>query len=452
MSDVEALMWTLEKDPHLSSTFANVTVLDRPPDIDRLRRRMDRALALVPRLRQRVGPGLGRLAPPEWRDDPDVDLGWHVRRIGLPAPGTERTLWDLATQLTAEPFDRARPLWRFTVVDGLEGGRSAMVQQLHHTITDGQGGVRMSAEFLDVERDAPEPEPVPTPEVEPGPEGLAAVGLATTGHLVRRGVGIASRAAGDALDLVRHPERIGRLGGEVVAGARSLVRQVAVTDPARSPLWTERTLRRHLEVLRVPLDDVKRSAKGLGGSVNDLFVAAVAGGAGAYHRERGADVDELRMAMPISTRERGNVGGNAFAPTRTLVPVGPDPVARFEEITQRLSTTKSEPALRLASGFAGFANLAPTSVLVRLARSQVESVDFTTSNVRGAPFDLFIAGARIEANFPLGPIAGTAFNATVLSVAGSLDIGIHVDAGAVEDPERLRDLIEESFAELLALP
>jgi WS/DGAT/MGAT family acyltransferase len=449
MSDVEALMWTLEKDPHLSSTFANVTVLDRPPDVDRLRRRMERALAIVPRLRQRVGPGLGRLAPPEWRDDADIDLDWHVRRIGLAAPHQERDLWDLTTQLAAEPLDRARPLWRFTVVDGLEGGRAAMVQQMHHTITDGQGGVRMSAEFLDVERDAPEPDPVSVPAPEPGPDHLLDVAMTTAGHVVRRGVGIAERAVGDAVGLARHPERLSHLGTDAVAAARSLARQSFVTDPARSPLWVDRTLRRRLEVLRVPLDDVKRASKALGGSVNDLFVAAVAGGAGAYHRDRGADVDELRMAMPISTREGKSIGGNAFAPTRTLVPVGPDPAARFEAIRDRLTTTKAEPALRLASGFAGFANLAPTSVLVRFARQQVQSVDFTTSNVRGAPFDLYVAGARIDANFPLGPVAGTAFNATVLSVAGSLDIGIHIDAGAIDAPDALRDAIDASFQELL---
>src|SRR5688500_14415430 len=119
MSDVEALMWTLEKDPHLSSTFANVTVFDRPPDVERLRRRLQRAVAIVPRLRQRVLPGLGRLAPPAWGDDPELDLDRHVLRVALPAPGTERQLFDLAARLAAEPFDRARPLWRFTVIDGL---------------------------------------------------------------------------------------------------------------------------------------------------------------------------------------------------------------------------------------------------------------------------------------------------------------------------------------------
>ena len=452
MSDVEALMWTLEKDPHLSSTFANVTVFDRPPDVARLRRRLERAVAIVPRLRQRVLPGLGRLAPPAWGDDPELDLDRHVRQVALPAPGTERQLFDLAASLAAEPFDRSRPLWRFTVVDGLEGGRSAMVQQIHHTITDGEGGVRMSVEFIDAERDAPEPEPVPIP---PPTRERTPIGddlLAVTGHVARRTAGMARRLTGDVAGLALHPTRLAAVAGEGVATAQSLARQALPSDRARSPLWTDRTLRRRLDVLRVPLDDAKRTAKALGGSVNDVFVAAVAGGAGDYHRARGHDVEQLRMAMPVSTRVKGGPATtNAFAPTRSLVDVGPDPRARFEAIRERLSVTKTERALSAVAGLAGVMNLLPTSVLVRVARSQVETVDFTTSNVRGAPFDLFIAGARIDANYPLGPVAGTAFNATTLSVAGSLDIGIHTDAGAVDEPESLRDAIEASFAELLAL-
>lgn len=451
MSDVEALMWTLEKDPHLSSTFANVTVLDRPPDVERLRRRMLRAVAVVPRLRKRVVPGLGRLAPPGWGDDPEFDLDRHVRRVALPSPGTERDLFDLAARLAAEPFDRARPLWRYTIVDGLEGGRAAMVQVMHHTITDGEGGVRMSAEFIDIERDAPEPDPVPFPDATvDGLGGDAVVDVA--GHLVRRAAGIARRTVGETATLALHPTRMAALAEETVATARSLARQALPRDAARSPLWTSRSLGRRLDVLRVPLDDCKRVAKALGGSVNDVFVTAVAGGAGAYHRDRGVDVEELRMAMPVSTRARGDrTSTNSFAPTRTLVPVTGDARERFEAIRGRLSVTKTERALNAVAGLAGVMNLLPTSVLVRTARSQVESVDFTTSNVRGAPFDLYIAGARIDANYPLGPIAGTAFNATTLSVAGSLDVGVHTDTGAVEDPEGLRDAIAASFEELLAL-
>lgn len=451
MSDVEALMWTLEKDPHLSSTFANLTVLDRHPDVENLRRRLQRATVVVPRLRQRIVSGLGRLAPPEWIDT-EVDLDWHVRRVALPAPGTEQQLLDLAATLGAEPFDRSRPLWRFTVIEGVEGGRAAMLQQIHHAITDGEGGVRMSVEFLDFERDAPEPEPL-DPHVAPTlPRGsLLDTTAETLEHLGRRGLGILQRTAGDGLGMARHPERVLGLARMLAATGSSVARQVTVTDPARSPLWTERSLRRRLDVLRVPLDDVRATAKALGGSVNDVFVTAVAGGAGAYHRDRGAPVDELRMAMPISTREGKSAGGNAFIPTRSLVATDPDPRVRFAAIRERLGVTKTEPAIRLVQSVAGLTNLLPTSVLVRTARQQVETVDFTTSNVRGAPFDLYIAGARIEANYPLGPLAGTAFNATVLSVAGSLDIGVHSDAGAVEDGTALRDAIAASFAELLEI-
>jgi WS/DGAT/MGAT family acyltransferase len=452
MSDLEALMWTLEKDPHLSSTFANVTILDRQPDVAALRRRMQRAVNAVPRLRQRAVPGLGRLAPPEWRDDPGMDFDWHVRAIALPAPGTERQLFDLAAVLAAEPFDRSRPLWRFTAIEGLADGRAAMVQQMHHTITDGEGGVRMSVQFLDFERDAPEPEPIEPPELDPPSEGsLLGTTAETIGHLARRGLGIARRSVDEGADLLRHPEKAVALAGASGATARSVARQAVVTDRAHSPLWTTRTLQRRLEVLQVPLDDVKRAAKSLGGSVNDLFVAAVAGGAGAYHRDRGHEVEQLRMAMPVSTREGKSSANNAFAPTRTLVSTVADPRERFEAIRQDLAVTKAERSLRLVQSLAGVANLLPTSLLVRTARQQVETVDFTTSNVRGAPFDLYIAGARIDANYPLGPVAGTAFNATVLSVAGSLDIGIHADAGAIDDTASLRDAIAAGFEELLAL-
>lgn len=451
MSDVEALMWTLEKDPHLSASFANVTVFDRPPDVDRLRRRMARALHLVPRLRQRVVPGLGRLAPPEWADDPDVDLDFHVRRIALPPPGSERQLLDLAALVAADPFDRTRPLWEFVVVEGLEGGRAAMVQKLHHTVTDGEGGVRMSEQFVDLAADAPDPPPVDA-DVQPAPErtvvGVAADAL---GHGVRRSLGAGRRAVAELVESARTPGRLVATVGAVAEAATSLARQVVVTERARSPLWTERSLRRRVEVLRVPLDDARRASKALGGSINDFFVAGAAGAAGAYHRAFGADVDQLRISMPVSTRNDRSAGGNAFTPSRLLVPAGiADPVERFTAVRERLSVAKGERALDLAEGLAGVVAVLPTSVLVRAARNQVETVDFTVSNVRGAPFDLYIAGARIEANYPIGPLAGTAFNLTLLSSGGNLDMAAHVDTVAVADPELLRRCLVDAFDELVA--
>lgn len=451
MSDVEALMWNLEKDPHLSASIANVTVFDVAPDSGRLRARLERAVTMVPRLHQRVVPALGRLAPPEWRDDPDFDIDYHLRWVALPAPGSLRQLLDLAATIVHRPFDRTRPLWEFTVIEGVDGGGAAMVQKLHHAIADGEGSIRMSEQFIDLARDATEPIAPDRPAPQAIDANLVETVVDTMTHQLRRTLGVARRSVGAGADLVRDPGSLVGQGADAIELARSAVRQLVVSDRARSPLWQERSLRRQVEVLQVPLDPAKAAAKALGGSLNDIFVAAAAGGAGAYHRAAGQPVDELRITMPVSTRTDGSAGGNAFTPTRVLLPVGiQDPRARFTAIRERLDATKSERAMGMVGGLAGVANLLPTSVAVRLARQQVETVDFATSNVRGAPFPLFIAGARILANYPIGPTGGTAWNLTLMSYDGSLDMGLNADAGAVADPAMLRDAIEAEFTALIA--
>ncbi len=452
MTDVEALMWNLEKDPHLSASIANITVLDRPPDPARLRARLAAATDVVGRLRQRVVPALARLAPPEWRDDPDFDLDYHLSWVSVARPGTQRQLLDLASTIVNRPFDRTRPLWEFVVVEGLEGGRAAMVQKLHHSITDGVGGVRMSEQFIDLTRDAAEPMAPPRPVVAPTSRALAATTLDTLTHNLRRTAGVTQRAVGGAAAALADPRRVLAAGAGGLELARSALRQLAVTDRARSPLWVDRSLRRHIEVLQVPFDDARAAAKALGGSLNDLLVTAAAGAAGTCHRRAGAAVDELRMAMPVNTRTDRSAGGNSFTPSRVLVPAGiEDPAERFAAIRDRLAVTRTERVLGAADGLAVLANLLPTSVAVRLARQQVETVDFTTSNVRGAPFPLYIAGARMLANHPVGPTGGTAWNLTLMSYDGSLDLGLNVDAGAVEDPVALRAALESELRLLLEL-
>ena len=457
MNDLEALMWRLEADPHLSSTFANITFLDRSADFERFRRRMWRASRIVPRLRRRVVEG-GLLSAPCWEDDPDFDIDHHVRRVVLPAGATDDDARAFTARAAATPFDRDRPLWEFTVLDGLPDGRGAIVQKMHHTITDGKGGIRLSIEFIDLDRDTPEPPPVddgppPTPAVDHGSPGLLAGAFDALSDATRRSTEAAIRFAGSAGELLRDPAHlaslVASLPGESAATAQSLMRQLVVMDQHHSPLWSERSLDRRLDTFDVPLDDAKQAAALLGGSVNDLFVAAAAGGAGRYHRNRGSDVEELRMSMPVSTRTDRSVGGNAFTPTRVLVPIGADPLARFAEIHDRLTVTKTEKALSLTSSLAGLTTLLPSSVVTRVVRQQVMTVDFATSNVRAAPFDLYMAGALAESNYPAGPIAGTAWNLTTMSYRGVLNMGLHSDTAAVAEPEALAADIADSFAELI---
>jgi WS/DGAT/MGAT family acyltransferase len=364
--------------------------------------------------------------------------------VSLPAPGTERQLLDLAALASVDQFDRARPLWQFIVVDGLADGRGAMIQKLHHTIADGEASVRMSANFLDLERDAREP------LVGGDDEPPAASGGFSPVDAMRRPLGMARRAMVETVSAVADPLGTPARAGEAIESLRSVVRQVAVTSPAFSPLWAERSLRRHLETLTLPVEDAKAAAKKLGGSVNDLFVTGAIAGAGAYHRAKGADVDELRMAMPVSTRRDGNDGSNAFTPTRMMVPTSDmDPVVRFETVREIIHGTRGERAVAIFGSLAGVVNALPPQLLLKAARQQVGTVDFTTSNVRGAPFEVYCAGAKLLANYPIGPMAGTAFNLTTLSLANQLDMGLCVDLAAVDDPALLRSCIADAYTELL---
>jgi diacylglycerol O-acyltransferase len=134
-----------------------------------------------------------------------------------------------------------------------------------------------------------------------------------------------------------------------------------------------------------------------------------------------------------------------------LVPLAADPRTRFGEIHDRLAVTKTERTLGLLSSLAGVAKVLPRPVLVRLARQQVMTVDFTTSNLKAAPFDLYIAGALMHHNYPIGPVMGTAWNLTTMSYRGKLDLGLHVDTAAVPDPALLAADISDAFDELLDL-
>jgi hypothetical protein len=164
MSDFEALMWEVERSPMLSNAFANLTLLDRPPDRERFVSRMRLAVQRVPRLHQRAVPAPGRLATPEWMDDPEFDLDHHLRWVSFGGNATREDLYDLVATFIRAPFDRGRPVWEFIVIEGLEGGRAAMLQRMHHTITDGEGGIKLSLEFLDFERrpDGPDSTTAPT--------------------------------------------------------------------------------------------------------------------------------------------------------------------------------------------------------------------------------------------------------------------------------------------------
>jgi diacylglycerol O-acyltransferase len=452
MSDAEGLLWRLERDPFLSSNVANISIVDRPVDVGRLTRRLERATQLVPRLRQRVQPAPMSVAPPSWVDDPGFDIGYHIRHIALPAPGDMRQLLDLAVLFAADPFERSRPLWEFLVVDGLRDGRAALIQRFHHTLVDGEAGVRLMAQFVDLEADAPEPPPLraedlPPPDPEPAPATPAEAFREMVAGSLRFPLGALRQAS----ELMADPSRIPAASVAAYDTIRATVVQLSDTERARSPLWQERSLRRRLDVLRAPVDGTKAAAKALGGTVNNAFMTVAATAAGRYHAQLGAPIDHLRATMAISTRTHDS-GSNAYTLARLLVPTGDMPIAeRFSLIAEAAATARAGSATANLDTLAAVASTLPASLVTRIARQQSQTVDFATSNVRAAPFAVYIGGAKVLENYPIGPLGGVAFNLTLMSYDGSLDVGVHVDAAAVSDPDLLRSLIEGAFDELLAV-
>jgi len=446
MSDAEGLMWRLEKDPHLSSTFANVTILDRPPNFDALLRRMELATYRMRRLRQRVQSMPANLSAPMWVDDPNFDLRYHVRHIALPKPGSMRQLLDLASLITSDPYDRTRPLWQFVVIDGLRGGKSAVVQKLHHTIVDGEGAVLFSMQFLDLEREAPEPPPIDPSEFEH--EAAEAPEPDLWRELLSGGMRMPLGLIRQVKDLLADPTGIHEAGSAAADTVRGVMQQLGDTEGARSPLWTQRSLQRRMEVLRAPFEATRDAAKRLGGTLNTAFLTAAAEAAGAYHRSLGSPIDELRASMVISTRTEAS-GANAFNLARLLVPTGEMPIGdRFAAIQAATGAARSATTNGSMETLAALASTLPTSLITRLARQQAQTVDFATSNVRGTSIPLYMAGSRLLENYPVGPLGGVAFNLTLLSYDHSLDMGVNIDAAAVTDPELLRTCLARAFTSL----
>jgi diacylglycerol O-acyltransferase / wax synthase len=464
MSDAEALMWNVEKDPWLNPSGASVSVLDRPIDFERFRSRIEYGAVVVPRLRDRVVAGLGRLSPPEWAPDPEFDLDYHVRHIALPAPGSQRQLLDLAAQLYQDPYDRSRPLWYFVLIDRLEGGRGALFAKLHHSLADGIAGLRLSELYVDRSRDEPDPPPVDlegvvshtprdVPAKEADPIGTAA--MRSLGHVWRRQLGISRRAAGEIAMWGADPRRPLDLAQGVVQQVQQLRTQASGREPGAirggSPLWTQRSRHRHFETLRVPLASAQAAAKALEGTINTFFVTGAVIGALDYHDRRDAVVEALNISFVVSTRQDQAIGGNAFTPSRLQASGAPmRPEERFRQLHEQMGAKRAEvKGAGLMSSLAGVANLLPTSVVTRVGRSQSARMDFATSNLRGARQPLYMCGAEVLQNCPLGPVAGTAFNITTISYNGSLDIGLAIDPRAVEDPDDLRRCMEEGYAQLV---
>jgi diacylglycerol O-acyltransferase / wax synthase len=454
MSSSDALMWRIEKDPLLRSTIVMIMVFDAPLDRHKVTQRMERVSRVVPRLRQRVLGHPMSIAPPRWEVDANFDLNYHLRFMRVLGTGTMRDVFDIAAPIAMQGFDRARPLWEFTVVEGLDGDRTALIGKVHHAITDGVGGMKLQLELLDLAPDTPDPGPLPPAPVarklSESRRWVDAIGWEARNQLVAARDAV-SQVASTAGRTVTDPVGVGMSALRTLG---SVARTLSPAIEPMSPLMRNRSLSVHFDAITVDLHRMKTASKLVGGHLNDAFVAAVLGGLHHYHAEHGHDIDSLRMTMPINVRSAhtAQVAGNQFSPARFAVPVGmTDPIGRMNAVRELVEQQRREPALALTEPLANLLARFPATITTTLFGSMLKGIDFVTSNVPGPPIPVYVDGSHMVQQIAFGPMTGAAANLVVLSYCSDLNVGINTDPAAISDPDVFTASLQQGFDEVLAL-
>jgi diacylglycerol O-acyltransferase / wax synthase len=455
MRDADALAWSIEKDPMLRSTIIAILILDRTPDRSLVASRLERGRRLVPRLRQRVMGNPWSLAPPRWEVDPYFDLDYHVRWSRASGSADTDQVLRVAEPIAMQGFDRDRPLWEMTIIEGLTEGRAAVIMKIHHSITDGVGAVKIGMVLFDLERE-PGGEPPAMPAA-PAVKVLNRVErfIDAFGHERRRQLGMAQRFPG----VLRRA--LGRAATdpagtvqEVGATLSSAARMLRPATTPLSPIMTGRSLSVHFDTLSVPLEETKAAARRGGGKLNDAFVTAVARGFRYYHDKHGSTPELLRMGMPINVRTAAtaDLAGNQWAPTRFALPIRvDDPLEHLQVVRGVIATQRRERAVGLVEPLASVLYRLPTTMLTGLFGSMLRGVDFTTSNVPGVPVPVYFGGARLLEQYPMGPLSGAAANLCLLSYIDQLHIGVNTDLAAVPDPDVLHACLRDGFEDIAGL-
>ena len=432
-------------------------------------------LPRVPPFRKRMVAVPFGLQHPALVDDPDFDLDYHVRRVCLPPPGGLDELAALVADVASRPLDRGRPLWEFHVVEGLEHGRVAIVPKVHHSIIDGVSGAQVMAAFFDL-TSVPAPVPLfgrPSP-VEPagrrGDRGPAPGADPQWSPAPLPGEVDQWR---DVLgSLPAHTDALVRTVSRSLRMARGLTgryredRGPASPTPFEAPRTSiNRAISPHRRVAlaELPLADVRRIRQVLGGTTNDVVLAATSGALRSFFTARGEEPEASLVGMvPVSVRteeEDGTLGNRVSAMLVSLASEDTDPATRLRRIRDETRVAKEQRRYFDVTTLAGWAQALVPSVATRLTRlvTNVRLFDHVAppfnlivSNVPGPDVPLYLAGARMVAMYPLGPIVeGVGMNVTVFSYLDALYVGVQGCRVLIPDLEVVARGMEASLAELV---
>lgn len=440
-------------DEDASMAISSTAVFEGPaPTQEELMAHVRGRLPLMPKFRQVVRSVPFDLGAPLWVDDPDFELAWHVRRTAVPAPGSEAEVNRLIARVMSQRMDRNRPLWEYWVVEGLSGGRWALIQKVHHCVVDGVSGTEMYNVVFDT---TPEPRPA-APDTwvpSPAPNTTALAGAAALELALLPVAG--ARALGS---LVRNPSSLARQtvqaarGGLSLSGALLPVTTTSVAGPSGK--------QRRYRSTGVDLADVAEIRAAFSVSVNDVALAAITAGFRDLLLSRGEEpaAHAVRSLVPVSVREPGDeaIPDNQVSLLLPYLPVEVDgPRERLRAVHQRIREAASSGEAQAGVAFTsvlGYEPFLPVAIGLRLAfRVPQHMLATVTTNVPGPRSTIYALGRRCEAIVPWVPISSNIrIGLAMFSYAGRLTFGVTSDRRTTPDVDVLVHGIEDGLAELLA--
>ncbi|MEV0340598.1 wax ester/triacylglycerol synthase family O-acyltransferase [Nocardia sp. NPDC050713] len=417
---------------------------------DSFKAELGRRVPLIPQMRRRLHEVPFNLDHPVWVEDPDFDLDYHIRRIGIPSPGGRRELAELVGDIASRPMDRDRPLWQMNVVEGIDGDKVAVICKYHHAAVDGITGTNMMMHLCDMEPGVTHPEPTEEWRPETAPNDWKLLAEA------------AVRLPGKAGIVGMLPKTVGMLAGFAQRRRNNQAGMAIPLTAPRTPFNRAITPHRTVAFAEADLAAIKEIKTAFDVKVNDVVLTVVGGVLRAYLDKHGELPDRSLIAsVPVSVHEATqhkagiNKVSSLFSELGTDIA---DPVERLRKVAEANRDAKDEHDLIGADFLQDWSQYAPPNTFqlaarvyssLKLAEHHPVVHNLVVSNVPGPPMPLYFLGVKVDAMYPFGPVFhGAGLTVTVLSNNGDLDIGFIACKELVPDLTAMADAVPDIIDEL----